>query len=174
MKQPRLASHSRRPPGFPLDAPCHNRGRIWEGGLRVASAASHPGTPNPGDMSGQAMIDLSAFHGPNAGYVLDLYERYLQDPSSVDSETRAAFDRLDPAEIEALVAGPRPGAPVATVAPSGPIFDVSTVVGASALTQAIRDYGHLDVQLDPLGTPPHGAPAKPAMPSWIHVVLASM
>ena len=32
------------------------------------------------------------------------------------------------------------------------------MVGAAALAQAIRDYGHLDVQLDPLGTPPHGAP----------------
>ena len=32
------------------------------------------------------------------------------------------------------------------------------MVGAAALAQAIRDYGHLDVQVDPLGTPPHGAP----------------
>ena len=95
MKWPRLASYSRLPYVFSLDAPCHNRGRIWEGGLRVASAASHPGTPKLGDMSGQAMIDLSAFHGPNAGYVLDLYERYLRDPSSVDAETRAAFDDLE-------------------------------------------------------------------------------
>ena len=33
------------------------------------------------------MSDLSAFHGPNAGYVLDLYDRYLQDPSSVDPDS---------------------------------------------------------------------------------------
>jgi 2-oxoglutarate dehydrogenase E1 component len=108
------------------------------------------------------MSDLSAFHGPNAGYVLDLYERYRQDPTAVDPETRAAFDRIDPAEIDALAtARPRTGAvaaPVATTAPTGPIFDVSAVVGAAALAQSIRDYGHLDVQLDPLGTPPHGAP----------------
>src|SRR5215216_3789147 len=78
------------------------------------------------------MSDLSAFHGPNAGYVLDLYDRYLQDPNSVDADTRATFERVDPAEVEALA--------------------------AAALAQAIRDYGHLDVQLDPLGTPPHGAP----------------
>jgi 2-oxoglutarate dehydrogenase E1 component len=110
------------------------------------------------------MSDLSAFYGPNAGYVLDLYERYRQDPTAVDPETRATFDRIDPAEIEALVAArPRPrgatvSTPVATTAPTGPIFDVSAVVGAAALAQSIRDYGHLDVQLDPLGTPPHGAP----------------
>src|SRR5687767_8524865 len=106
------------------------------------------------------MSDLSAFHGPNAGYVLDLYDRYLQDPSSVDPVTRATFEGVDPAEVEALAAArPRSGAPpVATAAPTGPIYDVSAVVGAAALAQAIRDYGHLDVQLDPLGTPPHGAP----------------
>ena len=106
------------------------------------------------------MSDLSAFHGPNAGYVLDLYDRYLQDPNSVDPDTRATFERVDPAEVEALAAArPRSGAPpVATSAPTGPIYDVSAVVGAAALAQAIRDYGHLDVQLDPLGTPPHGAP----------------
>ena len=105
------------------------------------------------------MSDLSAFHGPNAGYVLDLYDRYLQDPSSVDPETRATFERVDPTEVEALAAArPRSGAPpVATAAPTGPIYDVSAVVGAAALAQAVRDYGHLDVQLDPLGTPPHGA-----------------
>ena len=106
------------------------------------------------------MSDLSAFHGPNAGYVLDLYDRYLQDPNSVDPATRATFARVNPAEVEAL-AGARPrfgAAPVATAAPTGPIYDVSTVVGAAALAQAVRDYGHLDVRLDPLGTPPHGAP----------------
>ena len=106
------------------------------------------------------MSDLSAFHGPNAGYVLDLYDRYLQDPNSVDPDTRATFEHVDPTEVEALAAArPRSGAPpVATSAPTGPIYDVSDVVGAAALAQAIRDYGHLDVQLDPLGTPPHGAP----------------
>ena len=30
--------------------------------------------------------------------------------------------------------------------------------GAAALMQAIRTYGHFAVQLDPLGTPPLGAP----------------
>ena len=50
------------------------------------------------------MSDLSAFHGPNAGYVLDLYDRYLQDPNSVDPDTRATFERVDPAEVDALAA----------------------------------------------------------------------
>mgnify|MGYP000894271499 CR=1 FL=1 len=39
------------------------------------------------------MTDLSQFYGPNAGYVLELYERYKHDPASVDADTRAAFER---------------------------------------------------------------------------------
>jgi 2-oxoglutarate dehydrogenase E1 component len=38
----------------------------------------------------------SAFFGPNAGYAQELYERYLQDPASVDAATRAFFDRVSP------------------------------------------------------------------------------
>ena len=38
------------------------------------------------------MYDLEAFYGPNAGYVLELYERYRQNPASVDAGTRAIFD----------------------------------------------------------------------------------
>ena len=96
------------------------------------------------------MSDLSAFHGPNAGYVLDLYDRYLQDQqrrSRHESDVRASrSDRdRDARRGTAAVRGP----PVATSAPTGPIYDVSAVVGAAALAQAIRDYGHLDVQLDP-------------------------
>jgi hypothetical protein len=30
------------------------------------------------------------FHGPNAGYILELYEKYQRDPQSVDAATREA------------------------------------------------------------------------------------
>ncbi|NJN68707.1 MAG: hypothetical protein HC884_19375, partial [Chloroflexaceae bacterium] len=36
------------------------------------------------------------FHGPNAGYMLELYERYRQNPDSVDAATRAFFDAWTP------------------------------------------------------------------------------
>ncbi|TMB83883.1 MAG: hypothetical protein E6J44_08845, partial [Chloroflexi bacterium] len=38
------------------------------------------------------MRDLETFYGPNAGYVQELYERYLQNPANVDPQTRAVFD----------------------------------------------------------------------------------
>ena len=31
----------------------------------------------------------SEFQGLNAGYVLELYDRYRQDPAAVDAQTRA-------------------------------------------------------------------------------------
>ena len=33
--------------------------------------------------------DMTRYYGPNAGYVLDLYERYQREPASVDDATRA-------------------------------------------------------------------------------------
>jgi len=40
------------------------------------------------------MEGLDLFHGPNAGYALDLYDDYLRDRASVDPRTRAIFDLL--------------------------------------------------------------------------------
>src|SRR5438128_2065711 len=52
------------------------------------------------------MVDLTDFYGPNAGYVLDLYERYQRDPQSVDEHTRALFDGWSPSDLQSLAAGP--------------------------------------------------------------------
>jgi 2-oxoglutarate dehydrogenase E1 component len=90
------------------------------------------------------------FHGPNAGYVLELYERYRQNPQSVDEATRAFFSRWTPPQDGSLVTDG-----VRSV--SSPA--VEKVMGAVNLAQAIRNYGHLAAQLDPLGTPPPGDPS---------------
>ncbi|NJK81956.1 MAG: 2-oxoglutarate dehydrogenase E1 component [Chloroflexaceae bacterium] len=37
------------------------------------------------------MSEPQRFHGPNEGYLLDLYERYCEDPSAVDEVTRQFF-----------------------------------------------------------------------------------
>jgi 2-oxoglutarate dehydrogenase E1 component len=44
------------------------------------------------------MNPREAFYGPNVGYALELYERYLADPDSVDPSTRAFFRQLGPIE----------------------------------------------------------------------------
>ncbi len=105
------------------------------------------------------MYDLETFYGPNAGYVLELYDRYRQDPQSVDAATRAIFEKWSPngssTASPTVVAGAN-GASGAMV-PSAP--QVAKVVAASALAHAIRSRGHLGAHLDPLGTEPLGDPA---------------
>src|SRR5215471_8383720 len=84
------------------------------------------------------------FHGPNAAYVLELYERYRRDPNSVDAATRAFFEQWNP--------------PQETVTESTPLA-TNKIVATVNLAQAIRGFGHLKAQLDPLGFPAPGDPA---------------
>ena len=96
------------------------------------------------------MYDLKTFYGPNAGYVIELYERYRQNPASVDAATRAIFETWSPgSQLPSQQAAPSPAVP----------FDVSHVVAAAALAHSIRERGHLAAHLDPLGSDPLGDPA---------------
>jgi 2-oxoglutarate dehydrogenase E1 component len=98
------------------------------------------------------MMDLiREFHGPNAGYVLELYDRYRADPQSVDADTRAFFDRWQPPVEIGTPFGPQP---------FNGLLDLDKIVAVANLAQSIRTYGHLAAHLDPLGTPP---PADPSL-----------
>ncbi len=101
------------------------------------------------------MSDLHAFYGPNAGYVLEQYDRYIADPGSVSTEFQTFFSSFDPATLEAVAAG----APEGQVTAAAPREDqIEKIVAAVQLATGLREYGHLAVQLDPIGTPPPGAP----------------
>ena len=91
---------------------------------------------------------LDEFSGVNAGYVLELYERYRQNPESVDPQTRKAFESwTPPAERSATTPQPRR-------------TSTSTkIVGAANLAECIRRYGHLAARIDPLGSEPIGDPS---------------
>src|SRR5690606_25991177 len=88
----------------------------------------------------------TAFHGPNAGYVLELYEAYQQDPESVDAQARAFFETWKPPTKE----------PAATVAG----LDASKVVAAVNYANAIRRHGHLMAKLNPLDPGPRETPPE--------------
>jgi 2-oxoglutarate dehydrogenase E1 component len=98
------------------------------------------------------MTSWQGFSGINRGYVLEQYERYLSDPNSVDAETRALFATwTPPRDIDA---------DAAVALTEGALHKA---VGAVNLAQAIRQYGHLAAQLDPLGTAPVGDPSLEAV-----------
>ena len=82
----------------------------------------------------------------NDGYIADTYEAYRRDPSSVDESWRQFFRTAE------SLAGITSGASAA----SDPAL-LRKTAGAAALIDAIRQYGHLAVNLDPLGSKPPGA-----------------
>lgn len=85
------------------------------------------------------------FHGANAGYAWELYERYAADPNSVDANTRTLFENWTPSENGATANGQVATTVVQTVA------DTRSADVANA-AQQIRDFGHLGAKIDPLGT----------------------
>ncbi len=82
------------------------------------------------------------FHGPNLGYLLELYDRFQDDPDSVDDATRRLFQRWTPTPPERI--------PQRTTPNLLPLFK------AADLAQAIRSRGYLAASLDPLGSDPIG------------------
>src|SRR3982750_1646039 len=81
----------------------------------------------------------------NDAYIAEAFERYRRDPGSVDESWRQYFRAA-----ESLAGGSTSG--------GGDGALLRKTAGAAALVEAIRQYGHLAVQLDPLGTPPPGGP----------------
>jgi len=59
-------------------------------------------------LSNTALLETSFLYGANAAFVEDMYERYLNDPNSVDASWRAFFSsvRENPEAVRASVAGP--------------------------------------------------------------------
>ncbi len=90
----------------------------------------------------------------NDAYAAEQFEAYRRDPTSVEESWRQFF-RFAEAVMGGVAATPRASA-------AGSVFHdedyARRVAGASRYVNAIRRYGHLAVQLDPLGTPPPGAP----------------
>ena len=82
----------------------------------------------------------------NDGYISELFEQYRRDPASVDESWRQYFRFAE-----------RLGGGTATGGTSADPAYLRKVAGAAALAAAVRQFGHLAVQIDPLGSPPPGA-----------------
>lgn len=91
----------------------------------------------------------SLFAGPNAGYLVQVYEEFRRDPESLDPATQEMMRQLSPQDIETLTEG----APnIATAAL--PSVSLEKIVKAVQLARNIREYGHLQASFDPLGVSP--------------------
>jgi hypothetical protein len=84
------------------------------------------------------------FHGPNLGYILELYEQYREDPNAVDESTRKLFEQWSPTDA-------------ASSSLTGQ--NLTSLTGAANLAQAIRVYGYLSANLDPLDKAPASRPS---------------
>ncbi|HEX2619095.1 MAG TPA: 2-oxoglutarate dehydrogenase E1 component [Phototrophicaceae bacterium] len=93
------------------------------------------------------MVD---FHGPNVGYVLELYERYRQSPGTVDAQTRAFFANWTPPQEDGSAPAEKVVYGNGTISVAAPPVDFQKAVGAVNFVQAIRLYGHTDAKIDPL------------------------
>ena len=85
----------------------------------------------------------------NDGYVAEQYEAWRRDPGSVDESWRQFF------RLAATYGG---GAAPAPTGGAGDPELLRIAAAAASLAQNIRTFGHLAVAIDPLGTPPLGAP----------------
>ena len=92
-------------------------------------------------------MNAKDFQGVNEGFLLELYERFLTDPTAVDAEAREFFRTWSPTESPAAQA---------TLTSDG--LDPRVVAGAVSLAESIRRYGHLAAAIDPLGRRPVGDP----------------
>src|SRR5919199_1846361 len=99
-----------------------------------------------GSMERDAGSAWGQFTGPNAAYLLDLYERYAANPQAVDAHAQALFHSLG--------APPKDYLPAAPPTPAAPQHAAAAV----ALATAIAAYGYRAAHLDPLGSAPVGDP----------------
>lgn len=103
-------------------------------------------------MSKQASYQESPwqqFSGPNLGYVMELYEMYMNDPESVDPEMREVFDKWGAPAIAKSATTTVGQADVSFQMPA--IHNqLSKTVAAVKYADNIRTYGHLIADINPI------------------------
>ncbi|MFC0273915.1 2-oxoglutarate dehydrogenase E1 component [Metabacillus herbersteinensis] len=86
------------------------------------------------------------FHGPNLGYVMEMYDLYKEDPNSVDKDLRTIFDESgSPAQD---VNEGKSSLPSETNIPVNAV-KMKKVAEAVKLANNIRTYGHLNASIYP-------------------------
>ncbi|TYS58634.1 2-oxoglutarate dehydrogenase E1 component [Sutcliffiella horikoshii] len=95
------------------------------------------------------------FYGPNMGYVYDMYEKYQQDPESVDGSIRALFEELGPPPgMDSISISNAKGAEGGSNPQAVPQMAIKKVISANKLLRNIRELGHLAANINPLHKEP--------------------
>src|SRR4051812_10639218 len=102
----------------------------------------------------RSQSNWAQYYGPNLGYLQEMYERYINDPNSVDSTFQSLFERLGPppaadAAAPTAVAAPTSAPAAKGTAATDPAY-LKKIVDAGKLFRNIRTYGHLAAHNDPL------------------------
>ncbi len=88
-----------------------------------------------------------SFYGPNAGYLMELYEQYLNDPKTLDPEVRRVFEEMGAPPLEASSS-----INAASSTLDSPRLDL--ISQATDFLRNIRAYGHLSAKIHPLDATP--------------------
>ena len=83
--------------------------------------------------------------GANLGLMLDLYDDYLQDPTSVSDDLQVLFSTIKNGEAQIKAKSTTDG--------SGTSADDSTIKRIMRLIDNIRQYGHLKADIYPVNAP---------------------
>src|SRR5690348_1835626 len=118
-----------------------------------------------------ADIDGTTFlTGANAGFIAELYTRFLEDPQAVDESWRRFFSEMND-DVSAMLGelhGPRWAKPVAPPITGNGAATVAKIdekalrdattdsIRALQLIRSYRVRGHLEADLDPLGLEKRG------------------
>ncbi|MCY9270026.1 thiamine pyrophosphate-dependent enzyme, partial [Bacillus licheniformis] len=84
------------------------------------------------------------FHGPNLGYVLELYDQYVKDPESLDADLKEMFDELGAPPGDIRAASQKNEEADFTAG------SIQKIASAVKLAEDIRTYGHLNASVNPL------------------------
>lgn len=111
-------------------------------------------------MSREKILQETFLYGGNASFVIDLYQHYLKDKTSVTADWKTFFDSLSAEEKQYLASDDRPPvwsskqkvAPLSTLGAAEDIsFDMMRAsIRALMMIRAYRVRGHLNADLDPL------------------------
>ncbi|WP_018662218.1 2-oxoglutarate dehydrogenase E1 component [Heyndrickxia acidiproducens] len=93
-----------------------------------------------------------SFSGPNLGYVMGLYEQYLENPDSVSEEMKELFEHWGAPVLPASGETTQGQADISFQLPANPTI-FSKIVAAVKLADNIRTFGHLAADINPLRKP---------------------